>query len=251
MKVKLLKDLIKKHLDLDLYAYKESQLNRRLTYFIEKNNIVDIENYCISLKNNSIEREKFISYVTINVTKFYRDISFFEKLEEEIKKNPKTKHLKIWSAACSYGCEPYTLALMLENMGYTNYKIIATDIDSQILNQAEKGIFSEPDIKDVPPHLLKKYFKIENDKYIINESLKKNIVFKKHNLLQNNYESGYDLIVCRNVVIYFTMEAKNEIYRRFVKSLNSDGILFVGPTEHLSSHKELGLTQLQPCIYQK
>lgn len=251
MKLNLLKDLVKKYIDLDLYAYKEVQLNRRLEYFINKNNITDIEKYCLEMKNNKDEKERFISYVTINVTKFFRDISFFKSLEEELVKLDKNKELKIWSAACSYGCEPYTLAMILENLGFKKYTIIATDIDSEVLKLATEGVFNDLDVKDVPKAFIEKYFDIDNDKYIIKNTLKRKIIFKKHNLLKDSYESNFDLIVCRNVVIYFTVEAKKDIYMKFTKSISKEGLLFVGPTEHISNYKELGFSQIQPCIYKK
>ena len=161
------------------------------------------------------------------------------------------KELKIWSAACSYGCEPYTLAMILESLGFRKYTIIATDIDSDVLKLASEGIFNNLDIKDVPQIFIEKYFDIDDDKYIIKKSLKRNVVFKKHNLLGDSYESDFDLIVCRNVVIYFTMEAKKDIYIKFSKSISKNGLLFVGPTEHISNYKELGFSQAQPCIYKK
>lgn len=251
MKLDLLKYLVKEYIDLDLYAYKEVQLNRRLEYFLKKNNITDVEKYCLEMKNNTVEKERFISYVTINVTKFFRDVVFFKSLEEELMKLDRHKELKIWSAACSYGCEPYTLAIILESLGFRKYTIIATDIDSDVLELASEGIFNNLDIKDVPQIFIEKYFDIDDDKYIIKKSLKRNIVFKKHNLLGDSYESDFDLIVCRNVVIYFTMEAKKDIYIKFSKSISKNGLLFVGPTEHISNYKELGFSQVQPCIYKK
>lgn len=246
-----MKDLVKLYLGLDLYAYKEAQLNRRLQYFIDKHKIKDVSKYCLSLQTDDKERERFISHVTINVTKFFRDVEFFNHLKNELSKYPRNKKIKVWSAACSYGCEPYTLAIILNELGFTNFEIVATDIDSEILKQAGIGIFTEADIKDVPSNLLSKYFTKVSENYHVSQLLKDKIKFKRHNLLTNTYETGFDLIVCRNVVIYFTTEAKRDIYERFHPSLNEEGILFVGPTEHIANYKELGYKQLRPCLYKK
>jgi len=195
-----------------------------------------------------------MNYITINVSEFFRNPERFQELESKIfpellKEN---NRLKIWSAACSYGAEPYTMAMMLEKMPLVKgYKILATDIDKQILERAKLGKYSAQDVKNVDKALVSKYFKQENNDYLLSESLKKNIEFKHHDLLRDNYDKGFDLIVCRNVVIYFTDEAKDKIYRQFYQSLRKGGFLFVGGTERIHNYREIGFENTYPFFYKK
>ena len=160
--------------------------------------------------------------------------------------------MKIWSAACSTGEEPYTLAMiLLKHLKPHQFQIIASDLDENVLSKAKIGVYNEKAIKDVPKELLSKHFKQEGSIYKVNEDLKRQILFKRHNLLLDSYEKNVDIIVCRNVLIYFTEEAKVEIYTNFSKSLNPNGVLFVGSTEQIFHAEKYSFTSDETFFYKK
>ncbi len=131
------------------------------------------------------------------------------------------------------------------------HKILATDIDTNILIRAKAGEYVSGDIKNIPKVKLHKYFKHEGEKFIINQEVKDLVTFKKHDLILDSYEGGFDIIVCRNVVIYFTNEVKEKIYERFSKALNPGGLLFIGATESIYGYKNFGFEKLSTFIYKK
>lgn len=164
----------------------------------------------------------------------------------------KKNSLKIWSAACSNGCEPYTIAIILEELAPgKRHQIDATDLDNTILQAAAMGTYGPDAVRNVPQDRLKKYFTLEKDKYHIVGSIKAKVNFRQHNLLSDNYPRGYDLIACRNVTIYFTREAQDKVNARFAQSLNSGGYLFIGGSETIFNYAELGFDKVAPCFYRK
>ena len=178
----------------------------------------------------------------------------FDILEQNIKHilMPQTKTLKMWSAACSIGAEPYTLAMIMDRLTPgKRHNILATDIDNTILETARRGIYTSKDIKNVDEVLIKKYFIVTGDNYEIVNDMKSRITFKKHDLILDRYETDFDLIICRNVVIYFTQDAKNDIYNKFYKSMKPGALLFVGATESIYNYREFGFEKLSTFIYKK
>lgn len=243
-----------RELGINLSAYKPEQLDRRITSLMNRNNIKSLDEYTKIIKTDEVQRMKFLDFITINVTEFYRNPELFDGLEEIIKKEilSKSKDIKIWSAACSIGCEPYSMAMMLKriNPGGRN-TILATDIDNTILTRAKLGEYNETEIKNIKQDELKKYFKLKENKYCIDNNIKSMVTFKKHDLILDNYENNLDLILCRNVVIYFKNEVKDVIYKKFSESLKKGGILFVGATESIYRYKEFGLEKLTTFVYKK
>jgi chemotaxis protein methyltransferase CheR len=131
-------------------------------------------------------------------------------------------------------------------------EIIASDIDDAVLAFAKNGVYSEKSLVDLPKDLLSKNFtKVDATHYAISEDIKKHITFKKNNLLKDNYDKNLNMIVCRNVVIYFTDEAKDGVYRRFNNSLVKEGLLFIGSTEQIIRSKELGFESMETFFYKK
>jgi chemotaxis protein methyltransferase CheR len=239
---------------IDLNSYKERQMKRRLNSLISKREFDGYQTYLNALKIDSRLYDEFMTYITINVSEFYRNPEQWVKLKEIIlpiliKQN---KKIKIWSAACSSGDEPYTLAMILnEFFPLEDIKIIATDLDKEILEKAKKGIYAEKSVVNLPKAYLKKYFIQENNNFRIKDELKKCIEFKQHNLLSDKYPSDCNLIVCRNVLIYFTEEAKIEIYKKFNKALAPSGVLFVGSTEQIILYANYHFKPIQTFFYQK
>lgn len=245
---------VHRELGINLSAYKPEQLNRRINSLMTRVGIKNLEDYTKVIKTDSEQRQKFLDFITINVTEFYRNPELFVELEKQLTTDllPANKNLKIWSAACSIGCEPYTLAMILDKVSpLGKHTILATDIDNTILSKAKIGEYTKNEMKSVSNNDISKYFRINDDKYYIDDKIKRMVTFKRHDLILDRYETGFDLIVCRNVVIYFNNDVKQEIYKRFSDSLKKGGLLFVGATESIYNYKDYGFEKASTFIYKK
>jgi len=240
---------------IDLNSYKEKQMKRRIDTLISKNKIVGYDKYVQALKNDQRLFEEFVNYITINVSEFYRNPDQWKILDEAVIPeliNKFGKNLKIWSAACSTGDEPYSLVMALSRyLPLNQIKIYATDLDKQVIAKAKVGLYSEKSIASVPEDLKKKYFTQVGPSYKIADEIKARVEFKEHNLLKDMYPTDYHLIVCRNVLIYFTEEAKDEVFRKYFKSLAKGGILFIGSTEQIMNYREIGFDRKSSFFYVK
>lgn len=241
---------------INLDAYKERQMKRRIDALISKHKITSYNAYVEVIKKNPVMFEEFVNYLTINVSEFYRNPEQWALLEKEVLPylfNKFGNNLKIWSAACSTGDEPYSLVMLLSKfMPLNKIKVVATDIDKQILEKARLGLYNVKSLKALPDEFVKKYFnKINDTTYQISDSIKACVDFKQHNLLKDEYPRDCHLIVCRNVLIYFTEEAKLDIYKKFNQSLKTDGILFVGSTEQIIQPQNLGFATYKSFYYRK
>ena len=240
---------------IDLNAYKEKQMKRRIDTLIEKYKIVGYDKYVKLLKEDKEKFEEFVSYLTINVSEFYRNPEQWDLMDKEIIPELISKfgkNLKIWSAACSTGDEPYSLVMALSrHIPLNQIKIFATDIDKQILEKAKLGLYNEKSIANVPKDLKEKYFEKVGLSYRIKDEIKSRVEFKQHNLLKDSFPTGVHMIVCRNVLIYFTEEAKDKVFRDFCSSLQKSGILFIGSTEQIINYKEIGFGRKNSFYYDK
>ncbi|MDR1700394.1 MAG: protein-glutamate O-methyltransferase CheR [Lachnoclostridium sp.] len=241
---------------IDLNAYKENQMKRRINSFITKYKFKEYTDFFEGLKPKTEIFDKFVTFLTINVSEFYRNPTQWRTLENDIIPYLTSKfgtHLRIWSAACSTGDEPYSLAMVLKDMlPNGRIEIIATDLDKEVLGKAEKGYYTEKSVKDLPDKYKKKYL-IDDGKGIIRvkDEIRRCIKFKEQNLLKDPYPNGLDMIVCRNVLIYFTESAKSEVYHEFAKSLKKGGILFVGSTEQVIACDQYGFDTFRSFFYRK
>ena len=250
------KKFVLQNTSIDLNAYKERQMKRRIDSLIERNKYDGYDSYSKAIKTNKELMDQFVNYLTINVSEFYRNPALWKTLEDVILPDLIKKfgtNLKIWSAACSTGDEPYSLAMVLaKKMPLNKIHIIATDIDDQVLEKARDGVYAASSLKGLPDEYKNKYFEKMGEKYFkISDEIKKCVEFKKANLLKDPYPSGCNLIVCRNVMIYFTEEAKDQMYYQFSESLRKDGVLFVGSTEQIIGSAQYNLKSLQAFFYQK
>lgn len=247
-------DKVNQKFGIDLASYKEAQMKRRLTSLRDKRGYPDFQSYFKELESNIELKNEFLDRITINVSEFFRNPGRWQYLDKELipellKANSKPK---FWSAACSTGEEPYTLALILSKyIRLDQIDIMATDIDENVMEKAKSGVYSERVIKEVPKELLEKYFTFQNDRYEIHDDIKSRITYKKQNLLSDPFNGPYDLIICRNVMIYFTDEAKDQLYYKFSRALRSGGIFFVGSTEQIFQPQRYHLEPVAPFFYRK
>ncbi|WP_432355119.1 CheR family methyltransferase [Sporosarcina sp. A2] len=245
---------VKQKTGIDLSLYKEAQMKRRLTSLYEKRNCKDFNEYFELIRSDRSMMDEFLDRMTINVSEFYRNSQRWDVLDKKILSQllQKTKKLKCWSAACSTGEEPYTMAMVLSNhVPLKEVAITATDLDMGVLEKAKVGLYPERSLKEVPSAMKQKYFKQEGQFFQVTDDIKKTVAFKQHNLLDDAYGKDFDLIVCRNVMIYFTEEAKDQIYTNFAKALKPGGILFVGSTEQIFSPERYGLESEDTFFYKK
>lgn len=239
---------------IDLSSYKERQMRRRIDSLIKRNNYDDYDEYYKALTQNTKLYDEFINYLTINVSEFYRNPGQWDILEKEVIPNllKVNKRPKIWSAACSTGEEPYSLVMLMSRfMDLSSIKIIATDIDDGAVAKAKMGLYAPKSLESLPKEFITKFFDKEGEYYRIKEIVKKCVEFRKHNLLKDKYIDNCDLIVCRNVMIYFTEEAKAEIYQKFRDSLAGHGVLFVGSTEQIIMPNRYKLEPLKTFFYKR
>ncbi len=240
---------------IDLNAYKERQMKRRIDALIAKHGISGYENYVQVLKTDKARFEEFVNYLTINVSEFYRNPDQWQVMDREIIPELISKfgkNLKIWSAACSTGDEPYSLVMALSrHIPLSMIHVTATDLDKQVIAKAKVGLYNEKSIAAVPDDLKKKYFTKIGLSYQISDEIKSRVEFKEHNLLGKDYPRDYHMIVCRNVLIYFTEEAKDEVFRKFYQSLRPGGILFIGSTEQIINYRDVGYDRKNSFFYER
>lgn len=241
---------------IDLSNYKSQQMDRRINSFMSIWGVTNYDEYYDLLNRDSKVLNDFINKLTINVSEFFRNAERFEELQQQILPEllKRQVNVRIWSAGCSDGSEPYSIAIIVKELGVEKrVQIIASDIDRQIIKKAKEGLYAPNEVKSLPPGLLAKYFTLEPDsnKYRLSDSVKKMVDFRIQNLLTDAFETNLDLIVCRNVVIYFTEEAKNNLYNRFIHSLRPGGYILVGGTEPILQYRQFGLEHVISSFYRK
>ena len=239
---------------INLSLYKEKQMKRRITSLASRNGYDDFEKYFEAIKKDKNLFDEFINYLTINVSEFYRNPVQWTTLEKDllpdlIKNNRK---LTVWSSASSTGEEPYSLVMLLSKYyDMKDIKVMATDIDKGAIEKANIGIYSEKSIQNLPAEFKTKFFDKVGESFKIKDVVKNCVEYKQMNLLEDKYPINCNLILCRNVLIYFTEEAKDHVYEGFYKSLAKDGVLFVGSTEQIIMPERYNLKSSKMFFYEK
>jgi chemotaxis protein methyltransferase CheR len=238
--IKEIDDLI----GIDLANYKRPQMERRIRNLMRLDGRGDFEVYLRALRDDRSQLEKLIEHLTIKFSEFFRDPTQWEALEKKVVPELYcgNRKLKIWSAGCAAGEEAYTLAMILADLEISQGTLVATDIDANALQKAYLGVYVDKSVKNVPDIRLQAYFNLVGSTYQVKDRLKKMVSFKKHDLLEDAPpNSDCDLIVCRNVIIYFTEGAKISLYQKMVGALRVGGYLFAGNTEQIFQPERLGL----------
>lgn len=251
-------DQAAKILNIKLNDYKIKRVQRRTDSIMRRYNIANYEDCLELLKKDLKFKGAYLDHFTINTSEFYRNPQNFQYLQDNIfpelfKQN---KQIKIWSAPCSNGSEPYTMAIMLTILKYkeSQYKILASDIDENILEEAKKAIYNPNSIQNVPTEILQHYFQRVNEtpvKYQLNKEISKKVKFEHKNLINDPFTKGWDLILSRNFFIYLIGDIKEMLTHKFTEALNPGGFLFLGNTEFIFNPGNFGLEKVYSSFYRK
>lgn len=237
--------LLKNVSDFDLRGYTKSSLKRRIQRILDlqRMDIVDLKN---AITNIDGFQNFLMNEITVNVTEMFRDPQYFAMLRQEVFPYLATyPRLKIWSAGCSTGQEVYSLAILLEESNlYDRSFIYGTDINNQVIEIAKKGIYPVKKLKVYSenyhatdaPHSLADYYTAMYENAIFNQKIRNNILFSQHNLANDSVFNEFQLISCRNVLIYFDIELQKKVFDLFYESLTEFGFLCLGAKESLSHH---------------
>ncbi len=242
-------DYLKHTRGFDFTGYKRASLRRRIDKRLQTLGVADYSSYTDYLEVHPDEFVLLFNTVLINVTTFFRDAPAWTYLAQEIvprilAAKSGEEPIRLWSAGCASGQEPYTLAIILaEALGFDAFrdrvKIYATDIDDEALAQARSASYSARDVQTLTPMLLAKYFEREGERYVFSKDLRRSLIFGRHDLLQDAPISRIDLLVCRNTVMYFNAEVQAGILSRFHFAIKDSGYLFLGKAEMIFSHAGL------------
>ncbi|MGM5488684.1 MAG: CheR family methyltransferase [Nanobdellota archaeon] len=254
-----LKNWIKLYLKFDFSKYNDSYIKRRIQSRMFFHRMNRFKDYLEFIKQDKQEEAKLLQNLTVNVTKFFRNPLLYEDIKAHVLPQILNKEKTIiWSAGCSSGEEPYSLTMAILDFLKvdklpTNIKIYATDFDTEAIQKAIYGRYQKSQFTDTSEALIDKYFTQEGNLLKINEEVRESVTFLHHDLFQDKPIQNCDLILCRNVVIYFTMDAKNKLYMVFYDALKPQGFFIMGKSETLSGEARKRFTPfvLDNRIYQK
>jgi chemotaxis protein methyltransferase CheR len=240
--------------EIDLLQYKRGQMERRIRSFAQRRNAQTLDEYLRLLQGSREELEAFLDRVTINVSQLWRNPEQWTLLAREVfPRLAERTAIRAWSAGSSYGAEAFTLAAIArEAAPSARLQIDGTDIDRRMVERARKGWFSTDDARTAPPVLLERWFDREGDGWRAKSELLRLVRFEQGDLLRDGFpREAYDLILCRNTVIYFTEEIRDRLHGRLADALRPGGFLMVGSTERVSAPAAVGLEPAYPFIYRK
>lgn len=242
---------------IDLSQYRRAQMERRLRTFARRSGHDNLDSYLAILKQDVSARAAFLDHMTINVSELFRNPERFVELEKEyipaLLADAPSRGLRVWSAGCSYGAEPYTLGVLLKEAApRAAHELVATDIDETILARARDGVFTEQDLANVSAERRRKWFeKLPDGGWQAVKELRSAVKFSRLDLLADPYPKTRDLILCRNVVIYFNDEARDHVHTSVAGALRPGGFFMVGSTERVANASGIGLATAHPFIYRK
>lgn len=241
---------------------KETLVISRVSKRLRSLKIKGFREYLEYLKSDETDEEivHLLDVISTNVTSFFREPGPLNFFEDVVKKSFEAgnRRFRVWSAACSSGEEPYTMAMIMSEIcgDKTDWKILATDISTNILEKAEKGIFSDEQIKSVPPPMRLKYFQSyrvgSNPMFTISPELREKVVFKRLNLSEPPFpmKGPMQMVFCRNVMIYFDDKVRVALLREIARLLGPGGYLSVGASESLTN-LPVPFKYICPSVYQR
>ncbi|HVU78272.1 MAG TPA: protein-glutamate O-methyltransferase CheR [Gaiellaceae bacterium] len=239
---------------IDLLQYKRGQMERRIRTFAGTRGETDLRRYLMRISGDAAEREAFLDRVTINVSQLWRNPNEWEALARDVLPELlRNGRVNVWSAGSSYGAEAYTVAaLCLEVSRNAKPQVHGTDIDPRMVAQAREGAFSVADARSAPAAALERWFDRTPGGYTAKPELRARVSFDTGDLLRMPFpRARYDLVCCRNTVIYFTDEVRDELHARLVTSIRPGGYFLIGSTERVSHPQEIGLEVVRPFLYRR
>lgn len=239
---------------IDLSQYKRAQMERRIRTFAERRGMTRLPDYLVTLGESDDELEAFLDRVTINVSQLWRNPEQWDLLRSTILPEfAERGRLRAWSAGSSYGAEAYTLAATCaEVLPRARVEIVGTDIDRRMVERARAGVFSADDARDATPARRKRWFSERDGALHADPRLRALCRFETGDLLTlRPAKQVYDLVLCRNTVIYFTPEVKDALHARIAEALVIGGYFMVGSTERISHPGALGLEIAHPFVYRR
>ena len=241
---------------------KQFIVESRLANYLADSGFKDFSEYLDAVFDDSSGREvaNLINRLTTNHTYFMRESEHFDHFREvflpQAEKAVKDHDLRIWSAGCSFGNEPYNLAMCLDEyfgFGKVNWdlKILATDISFNALRQAQRGVYTEKALENISEEWRKRYFdKTSHGLYQVKDRIRNNVIFKYHNLMEEiAFKKRFDLILCRNVMIYFDDRTKSELCKRFYNATEEGGYLYIGHAE--TAPDDMPYVKERTAVYRK
>jgi chemotaxis protein methyltransferase CheR len=241
-------------LGIDLSQYKPAQVWRRVNGFATARGLSDADALVASARQDATLRQAFLDMLTINVSEFFRNPEAWDALVAQYYKPMLLGQLsvRIWSAGCSLGFEAFTIAMLAREIApHTPVYVLATDLDETILSRARNGLYNEQQMAGVSPARRARFFRRVDSNWEVKPELQALITWRRHDLLRDPYERPFDIICCRNVVIYFTEAAKTDLYKRFTESLRPGGVLFLGATESIPNARSVGLQPSGLTFYKR
>jgi chemotaxis protein methyltransferase CheR len=238
----------------DLTQYKRPQMERRLRTFFERQGYRDLIAPLTQLRQSRPALDALLDRMTINVSQLWRNPEQWHALQHEILPDlARSGSLKAWSAGCSYGAEAYTLAAVCRRaIPRALVRIVGTDIDERMVKRAREGAFSADDARSAPQSEMDAFFAPEHGGWRAKPELRAMTRFDTGDLLRMRGRPGpYDLVLCRNTVIYFSEPVRDELHANLAEALRPGGILMIGSTERVASPRDLGLTPVRPFTYRK
>jgi len=239
---------------IDLLQYKRGQMERRIRTFASGRGVADLARYLTHLSGDRAELEAFLDRVTINVSQLWRNPQEWEALAKDVLPElARGGRVRCWSAGSSYGAEAYTLAAtFLEAVRGGRIEVHGTDIDPRMVARAKEGRFSAEDARTAPVRSLERWFERDGDGWLAKRELRSMTTFDTGDLLRMPFPTGrYDLVMCRNTVIYFTEDVRDALHARLVTSIRPGGYFLIGSTERVSRPAEAGLEVVRPFLYRK
>lgn len=261
--LKAIRDILFEKEGFDLDSYKDKCIQRRISFRLRTSGCKGIEEYIELLNKKEDEVKKLLGALTINVTEFFRNQSTFDKLRDVVlpdifSMNDREKAVRVWSAGCASGEEPYTVAIILneffpEELKRFTISITATDVDEKILRKAEEGVYTKDKLAGIDPFQMARFFSKDGDIYRLSPGIKEMVSFRREDIFQEEPHMGNDLIICRNLLIYFSKEKQEWVLNEFWKGLKPGGFLILGRAEILVGESRRLFTTVCPRerIYRK
>lgn len=255
-----IRDILLQGRGFDLEVYKDRCIKRRIASRIRSRGCETAESYISLLIDNDVEQEELLEALTIHVSQFFRNPTTFFVLEEKIlpellRKRRGESDVRVWSVGCAGGEEPYSIALLCDELcgPHDQVSILGTDVSADVLKKARVGLYDAHRLAEVPEPVLAKYFSLEGVRYQLQGRIRSKVRFFKHDILQDRPFHRVDLILCRNMLIYFSRQEQERILRTLASALVPGGLLVLGRAETMISDSREFFTCVDPSerIYRK